>query len=912
MFLYNLIIAPIEMVVDWVFTFFFTKLHMLGAIGAIYGVSIAINFLALPLYNIADALQEKERKIAKGLEFRVKRIKKAFKGDEQFMILSEYYRQNNYHPLYVLRSSLSILIEIPFFIAAYHYLSHASYLKNAVFWVFSDLGAPDALYTLTIGSFVLTINILPIVMTLINLICGVIYTKDSTLRDKIQLYAMALFFLVLLYNSPSGLVIYWILNNLFSLVKTIILKTKHPRRNAHAVITLLLYGLVAFLFNVKRNYALIILAGAIISTLIPVIKYIAKKKGYTKEHTIPETKNYLPLLIASGLGLALLAGFLLPATTIATSPIEFSFIGSTPNPISYVYSSLIVFIGFFVFWPICIYKMFGPKVKRGETLLFFFLFIAALTNALIFKSNYGLLDTQFFLEDPSMLSEVSAINIVGPILVAIAAIAILMLSEKYKKQSWLTLFAISIAVTELVFGITKTSRIKRIYNDYVENKALYGQNANTSSNDIQPVYHLSKEGKNVIVLFIDRAIGPFFPYAIQNLPELKDQLKGFTYYANTVSNSDGTVLGSPAMIAGYEYTAEEMNKRAEEYLVDKNNEASLLLPTLFSNNGYDITLTDPPIPNYSWDGDFSIYKDIKNCTVSEVKQLYSNKYAKEINYNDSGAGDKSTAKEARNFALLQCSMPITRKFVDESFRSSEAGFSNEIQKFFETFSALYFLPELTTIENNNNQYIFIENETTHEPMYLDSEFLTPVSKDNRNAVSYPSEDDFVLTHYYSFVAAMKQVGRYMDWLRENGVYDNTRIIVVSDHGRHINLPYPLDSAKAGYLPLFLVKDFDSNDELKTDNAFMTNADTLFFALDGLDIPMENPFTGNELKQDKENGINVYPTYSNEFNPEYMRDKKAKTFTLDKTQSFHVSNDIYEPSNWIPLLEYEKNAKGGNR
>ena len=63
MLFYNIIIAPIEMLVDWVFTFFFTKLHMLGAIGAIYGVSIAINFLALPLYNIADALQEKEKKI---------------------------------------------------------------------------------------------------------------------------------------------------------------------------------------------------------------------------------------------------------------------------------------------------------------------------------------------------------------------------------------------------------------------------------------------------------------------------------------------------------------------------------------------------------------------------------------------------------------------------------------------------------------------------------------------------------------------------------------------------------------------------------------------------------------------------------------------------------------------------------
>ena len=65
-------------------------------------------------------------------------------------------------------------------------------------------------------------------MTLINFISGAIYTKDATFKEKIQLSVMALIFLILLYNSPSGLVIYWILNNLFSLVKNIVMKTKNP------------------------------------------------------------------------------------------------------------------------------------------------------------------------------------------------------------------------------------------------------------------------------------------------------------------------------------------------------------------------------------------------------------------------------------------------------------------------------------------------------------------------------------------------------------------------------------------------------------------------------------------------------------------------------------------------------------
>ena len=39
------------------------------------------------------------------------------------MILQTYYRQNHYKPTYVLRSAVSLFLEIPFFIAAYAFLS---------------------------------------------------------------------------------------------------------------------------------------------------------------------------------------------------------------------------------------------------------------------------------------------------------------------------------------------------------------------------------------------------------------------------------------------------------------------------------------------------------------------------------------------------------------------------------------------------------------------------------------------------------------------------------------------------------------------------------------------------------------------------------------------------------------------
>lgn len=131
--IYNLFIAPIELIVDWIFLFMYRQFPFIGVLGAIIGVSLAINFLALPIYNVADSIQEKERLLQRKMKSGIERIKAVFHGDERFMILQAFYRENHYHPAFALRSSLSILIEIPFFIAAYHYLSHCEILKESLF-----------------------------------------------------------------------------------------------------------------------------------------------------------------------------------------------------------------------------------------------------------------------------------------------------------------------------------------------------------------------------------------------------------------------------------------------------------------------------------------------------------------------------------------------------------------------------------------------------------------------------------------------------------------------------------------------------------------------------------------------------------------------------------------------------------
>ena len=902
--LYNLIISPIEMIVNWVFTFFTIKFSNFGIIGAIFGVSLVINFLALPLYNIADSLQEKERKISKSLEYRVNRIKKAFKGDERFMMIQTYYRQNNYNPLYVLRSSLSILIEIPFFIAAYHYLSHLEALKGSSFWIFKDLASPDGLFQ--IGNF--SIHILPIIMTLINFISGAIYTKDATFKEKIQLFVMALIFLILLYNSPSGLVIYWILNNLFSLVKNIVMKTKNPGKILHIIICALLF-LMSFFFFFKSGalYKKVILLGfSIFIAFLPFlksrIKLVFKFLKYTETVSKSVNKSGLAILIFSGLALSFLCGLYLPSSVISTSPVEFSFLGNTPSPVSYIYSTFSSFLGFFLFWPLCIYFMFGKKVKVFEPVLFFVLFVTALLNVFVFSADYGNFDVNFALEEPDVL-KASVIFKIIPFFAAVLLFAVYYICVKFKKEFILTFLLIAICISEFAIGIVKTNKIKSQFLEFSK-KIKEPANKTDSEKEISPIYHFSKDKNNVVVIFLDRAVNSFLPYAMKEIPELNEQLKGFMYYPNTLSYSTSTIIASPCLMGGYEYTPENLNKRSGELLQKKHNEASLLMPKLFKSAGFDVAVSDPPAPNYSVKSDFSPFES-ENIKTYELFGKYVQQFKDDINFYSKVSQDSVVFEEIKNFAVIQILFPAFRNTFYGDFKKNSYS-----QNYINMISSLYFLPELTDFTSDNGSFIFIDNETTHEPANLKDDFLTPSNASNFNH-SYKTSDELTSKEYQVFAAAFKQLGKWFDFLRENNAYDNTRIIIVSDHGCN-KLPlndfssFKNNLVPSAFTPVLLVKDFNSNEDFSINNKFMTNADTLFLAKKNLPISDINPFTGKKLVQEKENGINVFQCYEvneqlKEWQVQYMIDKTQ--FTLDKKSGWHVSDSIFDEKNWIPILEY---------
>ena len=93
--------------------------------------------------------------------------------------------------------------------------------------------------------------------------------------------------------------------------------------------------------------------------------------------------------------------------------------------------------------------------------------------------------------------------------------------------------------------------------------------------------------------------------------------------------------------------------------------------------------------------------------------------------------------------------------------------------------------------------------------------------------------------------------------------------------------------------LLMVKDFGSR-EFKIDNSFMTIADTVSLATEGIgDKNTMNPFTGKEINMDaKENGILVL--HSEYYN---VAINNGYTFISNDNRWFRVKDDFTDEQNW---------------
>jgi YidC/Oxa1 family membrane protein insertase len=192
-----------------------------------YGVVIIIlSLLTKLLFYRLTHKSFKAMKDMQRIQPRLKEIQEKHKGDRdrQNKEVMKLYKEAGVNPL---GGCLPLLLQMPVFFALYSVLSNTIELRNAPFvsWI-NDLSMPDTLFRWKqaipmIGS---EFHLLPILMggaMLYQSKMGGSPTGEAVpaAQTKMMTYLMPIIMTVFFYTMPSGLVLYWLVNNVATIVQ---------------------------------------------------------------------------------------------------------------------------------------------------------------------------------------------------------------------------------------------------------------------------------------------------------------------------------------------------------------------------------------------------------------------------------------------------------------------------------------------------------------------------------------------------------------------------------------------------------------------------------------------------------------------------------------------------------------------
>lgn len=178
-----------------------------------YGIAIIVLTVIIKTALLPLAVKQiKSMKAMQEIQPKMQEIQKKYKNDPKKLReeMSKLYRDNGASPM---SGCLPLLIQMPFLVAIYYALQGFNYdpAHESFLWL-ESLAVPDSTYILPIISAVSTF-----------IISWQTTPKNAPSNQKTMLLVMPLMIGWMSLNFPSGLVIYWIVVNLYQLVQQTIM-----------------------------------------------------------------------------------------------------------------------------------------------------------------------------------------------------------------------------------------------------------------------------------------------------------------------------------------------------------------------------------------------------------------------------------------------------------------------------------------------------------------------------------------------------------------------------------------------------------------------------------------------------------------------------------------------------------------
>lgn len=870
-------------------------------------MSLAVNIVLLPLYHLAETWQEAERRVQHRMAAKLAEIRAVYRGQERYALTRTLYRQHGYHPIFAVRTSFGFLIQVPFFFAAYHFLSNYAPLRGVAFGPLANLARPDGL--LTLGG--LAVNLLPFVMTAVNLVSALVYTRRLTRRDKIQLYGIAALFLVLLYDAAAGLVFYWTCNNVFSLFKNIVYEkfklldhgvetAGQGRKAAQAsapegaarvplrdpgsfeqsafmrwsawilpvlillaallmlvcdgrirygdkerlllqyltrfglvllcvvaslrliglrkknggrpllLITLTLAALIVQLSLLGHwlftGYASSLLARQLAAAALPVVAGSCGGAWAAKLPRLPEPTRGLALSALCWI-LALVCWYV-PSTMFASDPVFFNGeFASSAAGLTWICALTLLSAAL-------VSRLLGSGSRFVLSLLMAWLALSAAAYAFVFTRDYGVING-FQLQFEERLYDPSDARFDYAVLAG-TALVVLLAAWRRLLPALRGLFQAGAVVT-LGFSLFTlgTASIPQMDRDTGETD-LPAYNAD--------LFGLSRKGTNIVVIMMDMFTGDHLGRMVREYPELREQLDGFVWYPDTLAVGNGTSFSLPAMVSGEEL-APRQNDAAEgrsEALIERVHKSYAAFFDSLAARGFAVSIVDH---NWLRPDMLQTYVQSSVLALNKPSPAYRNRWEQEHGVSARGAGLPGLFPAA--VGMFNIAPWSLRKHIYRRGKWMHTVYVLDMAV--DSYAMLDGLPQWSGTKPEGNVYKFLLNELTHNPWRMDAETCMPTSDDPYPATpgSTQKVDGIIPEHYISEVCGIRALTRWFEWMKAEDVYDNTQIIIASDHDEH-------DSASLGMVfdgeypgrahALLLVKNRNSRGFMLENSSPMTSAD----------------------------------------------------------------------------------------
>ncbi len=216
----------LETILKWILEIFYKLIPNWGVAIILMTIFIKLAFFPLTKKSSVGTLKMQE------MQPRINEIQTKYKDKPEKMNqeMAKLYQETGYNPI---SGCLPLLIQFPIIIAMYNLFNNYFEFRGAMFipgWI-SDLSKGDTIYSFKfnmpfgMGN---ELHILPIIYVASQLVFSKVTQattpgQQNNASMKIMMYGMPIFFFFILYNAPSGLILYWTLSNFLQLVQQLII-----------------------------------------------------------------------------------------------------------------------------------------------------------------------------------------------------------------------------------------------------------------------------------------------------------------------------------------------------------------------------------------------------------------------------------------------------------------------------------------------------------------------------------------------------------------------------------------------------------------------------------------------------------------------------------------------------------------